>query len=570
MVTMLEFLSAIPCVGIIVAKISNWIVDEIVKRFKYLFCHKGLLKELSSKREELKVEQNRMVVKAEEERCNGKLLEDDVLNWQNKVGNIQENAENFLRRYENRFLLDCIPFLPISSAVSDYKLGKEAAKKVESINNLTTSGRNFLATEIARSPPPHRPEIYFLDFQSRVDAYEELWKQLVSKDSSPILGIYGLPGVGKTQLMEHISKKAEEKKIFRKVTKANVGSEELDLNHLINLQKQIAEVLNCNFGSEDNVSRRASQLKVSIKNTGNILIVFDDVWGGIPLDTIGIPCADECSSMDCKILYTSREKIVCLGNNCTEPVMITPLTVDESWDLFSKTVGTKIIDSLENEPLAKGVCNECGGLPLVICAVGRALKFLSRNVWEEALKQLRQSKIESVPKIDPKVYACLKLSFDKLPEQAKACMLLSSIFPEDADIPIRKLIILATGSQHVPEGKMRVRAMVDILKSSSLLLGSSDDEHFKLHDIIRDVARSIAVTDCNYAYLFSRCGSRFPYNGGSARKLIHLELETNDLRFPPKLQCPDVLTFSLLSATIFAFTLKVFKIIQIYIYLIVR
>ena len=53
--------------------------------------------------------------------------------------------------------------------------------------------------------------------------------------------------------------------------------------------------------------------------------------------------------MGSKILLTSREKNVCLGNKCKTLVKITPLPNDEAWDQFKNIVGSDRIDSLKDE-----------------------------------------------------------------------------------------------------------------------------------------------------------------------------------------------------------------------------
>lgn len=68
-----------------------------------------------------------------------------------------------------------------------------------------------------------------------------------------------------------------------------------------------------------------------------------------------------------------------MRNSCRHSVKITSLTVDEGWDLFKSTVGTLQIDSLQDEALAKEVCDQCAGLPLVIHAVGKELQFMSHK-----------------------------------------------------------------------------------------------------------------------------------------------------------------------------------------------
>ncbi|KAL1824816.1 hypothetical protein ACET3Z_011594 [Daucus carota] len=120
---------------------------------------------------------------------------------------------------------------------------------------------------------------------------------------------------------------------------------------------------------------------------------------------------------------------------------------------------------------------------------------MSEYSWKDALDQLKNCIIEDVPGIDREVYVCIKLCFDKLPKDAKSCLLLCSLFPEDAEIEVNVLFDFAIGSQLLNRGRNRVYAMVEILKSASLLLAGNDDGKVKLHDSIRDVARSVAAKD---------------------------------------------------------------------------
>ena len=210
-------------------------------------------------------------------------------------------------------------------------------------------------------------------------------------------------------MVERIWGEAKEKKIFDKITRADVGFQKLDV---IKVQNQIAGYLNCHFESKDNVDHRASQLKRSLLNGGKILIILDDVWREIPLDIIGIPFGHGSTSTGSKIILTARVEEACLRNNCRHPVKITPLTTDEAWDMFKYTIGSSQMEFLQDEALAKEVCNQCAGIPLVIHAVGKALQFMSDNSWKDALYQLKNGHVENIPGIGPEVYDCLKSNID--------------------------------------------------------------------------------------------------------------------------------------------------------------
>ncbi|KAL1822280.1 hypothetical protein ACET3Z_009058 [Daucus carota] len=537
-------LSDIPCVGEVVDRISKAIVDAMSRGLWYVFCYKSLVDELDSEVEKLKIEQGKMARRTKEEKDKGKNIHDFVLKWQKDVEEILQMSGE-----ECSPSCSCSQCLPIPDPVSRWQLGKNAANKAKTVAELTISGNNYQKGEIAQFPPLEnvpRSVGEFQKFQSREDAYKELWEALVNEDGARVLGIHGMPGVGKTRMMEQIWKEAKEETKFDMFVQVDVGSEKIDL---MRLQDKIADQLGFSLDSKYSVVQRASQLENSLLNRGKSLIIFDNVWDEIKLDTIGIPFGSSSSTNSCKILLTSRDEGVCLLNNCRYLVKIAPLTPEEAWHLFENTVGASKIVSLKDETLAKKVCAKCAGLPLVIVVIGKALKIRQDCSWNDTLDQLENSKIKNVSGIDADVYACLKLSFDNLEEDAKLCMLLCSLLPDDANIHIMKLVQLATGSRLVHITETRVCAMVDELKLSSLLLEGINDEVFKLHDIIRDLARSIGGADPNYGFVFARCYSSLPDNYAEygTAKLLHLELRTNDFQFPHDLQCPDLHTLSLRS-----------------------
>ncbi|KAL1824727.1 hypothetical protein ACET3Z_011505 [Daucus carota] len=407
-------ISAVPSSILLSAldRVSEATVEAMFHGLRYMFCYKELVNVLNSDIEKVNIQEERVSRKAAAARADGKTVEDYVMKWQKEVEEIQESAREFSGKYKNRHSWRCIQCLPIPKPVSRFQLGREAVQMSTRVIELTNSGMDLLANDIAHFPPFEnipKANTAFQHFQSRRDVYGELWEILVGEGSSPVIGIYGMPGVGKTQMVEQIWGEAKEKKIFDKITRADVGNQKLDVIKVLN---QIAGYLNCHFESKDNVDHRASQLKRSLLNGGKILIILDDVWREIPLDIIGIPFGHGSTSTGSKIILTARVEEACLRNNCRHPVKITPLTIDEGWDMFKYTIGFSQMESLQDEALAKEVCNQCAGIPLVIHAVGKALQFMSDNSWKDALYQLKHGQVENIPGIGPEVYDCLKSNTD--------------------------------------------------------------------------------------------------------------------------------------------------------------
>ncbi|KAH7844831.1 hypothetical protein Vadar_032139 [Vaccinium darrowii] len=152
------------------------------------------------------------------------------------------------------------------------------------------------------------------------------------------------------------------------------------------------------------------------------------------------------------------------------------------------------------------VANECGGLPIAIVMVARALKGKGKSSWDSALEQLRKSIGKNVRGVEDKVFNSLELSFSFLKsKEAQRCFLLCSLYSEDYDIPIEDLVRygygceLFEGINSVGEARARVNDNVDHLKKCFLLMEGIRDKYVKMHDVVRDVAMPIASRE---EYLF--------------------------------------------------------------------
>ncbi|KAF3453093.1 hypothetical protein FNV43_RR03527 [Rhamnella rubrinervis] len=105
------------------------------------------------------------------------------------------------------------------------------------------------------------------------------------------------------------------------------------------------------------------------------------------------------------------------------------------------------INTPDVRPIAKQVAKECGGLPVALVTVGRALENRSKEEWKDALRQLRK---------------------------------------------FGKGLRLFQGTETMEEARSNAEYLVHTLKRCFLLLDSNKEDCVKMHDIVRDVAISIA------------------------------------------------------------------------------
>jgi hypothetical protein len=227
-------------------------------------------------------------------------------------------------------------------------------------------------------------------------------------------------------------------------------------------------------------------------------------------------------------------------------VQIKVLSKEETWNLFREMAGNCIDSTPYLRSIAEEIAKECGGLPVAIVTVGRALENKTKDEWIAALQQLKKSIPKHIPGLHSKVYSSIEFSYSYLKsDEAKSCFLLCCLFPEDFDIPIEYLVRYGVGRRlfakidNVAEARSRVHAMVNNLKRSFLLLDSKNKECVKMHDVVRDVAISIAeelgfLVGCNDK--MEEWPEKDTYGHYAAISLFSREMK----RHPDGIECPKL------------------------------
>ncbi|OAY25942.2 disease resistance protein At4g27190 [Manihot esculenta] len=118
--------------------------------------------------------------------------------------------------------------------------------------------------------------------------------------------------------------------------------------------------------------------------------------------------------------------------------------------------------------------------------------------WQEAVRELRKSQPETIEGMDEDVYRCLQFSYTYLKDKkAKKVFKLCCLFPEDFNIRIEDLVRYGFGlkifeDMRMEDARRSAHSIIKNLKDSCLLLGSDEEGCVKMHDVVRDVALSMA------------------------------------------------------------------------------
>ncbi|XP_028069400.1 disease resistance protein At4g27190-like isoform X3 [Camellia sinensis] len=480
-------------VGPTVGKIGEFLMAPVGRHFGYLFSYKSKVKNLKDEVKKLDEKRDAMQLSVDEAKRNVKRIGPDVKGWLERVDKCRIEAREILKdevEASKGCLYGWCPNLPLR-----YSLSKKATNKAKEVAQLHEERK---LTEVAYNEP--LPGIEFTStegiklFESRRLIMNDVMEAL-KDDRFHMITICGMGGVGKTTMVKEVAKRAKELKLFDEVVMAVVSQSPNERK----IQGEIGDNLGLKF-EEETERGRANRLCERLRRTNRILVILDDVWKRLELNDIGIPFGD--GHRGCKILLTSRFDNVCNDMNAQKKFTVEVLTEEEAWNLFQEMAGISNHTSHTSTDLyitQKKVADECGCLPIAIVTVARALKGKDEQSWNSALLQLRKSMVKNIREVEENVFKSLELSYNFLgSREIKECFLLCSLYAEDFNIPIEDLVRYGVGIEmfeaidSVNEARDRVHAFVDDLKKGYLLMDGEQEGCVKIHDVVRDVAISIA------------------------------------------------------------------------------
>ncbi|XP_028094028.1 probable disease resistance protein At4g27220 [Camellia sinensis] len=528
-------------VGGIAGRIVEPVIQLVVPHVGFVFQYKKKQKKLEVEIKNLEEQRKQIEEKVDEAITRGEELDEPVSNWLMEVEERVQKIKDDNTINEN---MQCFKF-SCPDYIARYRISKEAENKMEEVKNLTQSG-NF---STVAHPKPFAQELQFTssstyaNFESRELIFNNIMVALQDSDVK-MIGVYGTGGVGKTAMVEEIGKQVKNG-LFNEVVVAVVSQ---DAN-VSNIEGQLTDRLSLKLNGETEVGK-ANELWNRLNNGKKNLIILDDIWQELNLKTIGIPITN--GNNCCKVVITSRIRGVLEKMHVDRYVPMQVLLEKEAWALFKTKVGNSV-DFPELHDIADAVCKECGGLPVAILALGAALKDKKKYVWEDVLDQFKDSMLKNIAGIDPKVYASLKLSYDRLESSdANSCFLLCCFFPEDANISIEVLArhciarsLLGQNTNTLKRASRRVLTVVDILKDACLLLEGKVENFVKMHDVIRDVALSIAKDDGKEILVKDGVKEWPEKDTCESYSAISLRFD-NTLELPDDLLCPQLHTLTIL------------------------
>ncbi|MBA0622283.1 hypothetical protein Godav_007841 [Gossypium davidsonii] len=437
------------------------------------------LNELMDKRDDL-------TTRLERAELDGSRRTNEVQRWLARVEVIEAEAASIMENFgQSRQGLGC--FNP--SCCSKYSMSTEMIEKLQDISELKGKG-NFerLVTEPRPAPVEEKPCKPAIGIGVMLD---KVW-EFLEEEKVGIIALYGMGGVGKTTLLKTINNAFLSSDHNFDVVIWVLVSKEFVVSKI---QQSIVARLGLPWADSEAHELLTSKIYNVLKKK-RFLLLFDDVWEGIDLGDIGIPLPDDENK--CKLIFTTRSMDVCSDMDAHRKLKVELLNDEKSWQLFCEKVGR--MDVLESPPIrtyAKTIVRKCGGLPLALITVGRAMANKeTEEEWKYAIELLNKSPSELRGMED--VFTLLKFSYDNLEnETAKMCFLYCSLFPQSYSIEKEQLVEywIAEGfldRSYDSNAYNKGYAAIGSLKVAFLLETGEEETQVKMNDVIRSFALWIA------------------------------------------------------------------------------
>ncbi|XP_044478010.1 uncharacterized protein LOC123205165 isoform X2 [Mangifera indica] len=473
-----------------VLEVGKRLAAPIWHQFKYLYNYTTNFKILEKEVDKLKNTRDEIQRKVTAAERNVEEIKHDVNVWQKDVEKTITVAGQLIQEKANN--PRCFKGL-CPNFIIHYKQSKKAFKlKWDDIDPLFQQEKEFDRVSFPVNPP----EIWltsnddYLAFESRNSIVKSVWEAL-NDENVYMVGVYGMGGTGKTTLVQEIGRKAEKDKLFEEIVFVEV-TESPDTKKI---QIVIADNLGLKFENESEMTKKI-YLRMKDKN---ILLILDNIWEPLEFGkTIGIPfIADRGKN---KLLFTTRNLDVLEKMDCSKNFKMGILNEEESWTLFTKTAGNAF-QRCELSSLPNDICKECGGLPIVICTVAKALKNRSHpSDWKVALQELREPPKKFIGLLE-KEHMKIALSYYYLrDDELKKTFLICSLMENNASIldlfkHVVCLDILEGVNLTMEDARNRLDKLIRDLKDTSLLLDGFKSGHFAMHEVVRVVAIKIAYVD---------------------------------------------------------------------------
>ncbi|XP_030939996.1 disease resistance protein RPM1-like [Quercus lobata] len=363
----------------------------------------------------------------------------DMSNWAEEardvVGAIEALMDNLMSKRGRRIGANLLnrPALYFTDIFLEFQFRPKVNRYLLRINDLLDRNdfRNIeVSNSMTQRSNQYSKETVVIGFEEHVN---EITERLLSLNEPRrcVIFIVGMEGSGKTFLAESIyvnnaahfhthawvsiSQEHSAEDILQDIMEKVIGSDHQELKGKQSLKEELKQMLQ-NFLRE----KRYLIVLDKIPTSG----VWDDLEDAFPDQSNGS-----------RIMITTRDMDLPLhADSGIIPYKMQLLSTDESWTLFKNTLRMDIPQELEEVGRKIVIC--CSGLPLTIKKRAEQLsdKEATKEEWTRVLNELKG---------DPGPWSEISNKvLGESPLELKRCLQYFLLFPEEFEIPARRLIRL--------------------------------------------------------------------------------------------------------------------------------
>ncbi|PPS09665.1 hypothetical protein GOBAR_AA10968 [Gossypium barbadense] len=198
----------------------------------------------------------------------------------------------------------------------------------------------------------------------------------------------------------------------------------------------------------------------------------------------------------------NKEPWCFINNGCLPCSFFRGFSDDDCMSLFAQhALGARDFGRHPSlKEVAEKIVTKCNGLPLAAKTLGGLLRTnVDLDAWEDIL----QSEIWKLSEHQSGIIPALQLSYHHLPPHLKRCFAYCSILPKDYEFGEEEIILLwrAQGLLQEAQDKQCIddlgrKYFRDLVSRSLLQMSIRDNFRYVMHDLINDLAQSIAGEVC--------------------------------------------------------------------------
>ncbi|KAB2063257.1 hypothetical protein ES319_A10G204700v1 [Gossypium barbadense] len=510
---LLEALTAIR--EVVVSKVIDFLLDKLaLSDFLQFPTEKEVQEMIEKLKEELKA--IRAVLDDAEER---QLKEQSVKIWLTNLQNLAYDVEDVLDEFETdickfNFMMERRgssskrPKL-IPDSFNVFMFHRDMMSKIK---DLTTKLKELepqkhqLQFKVIGSERPKRLDERLHPTSMEIECHvygRDKDKQTVldlllksDNEGNFVIPIVGMGGIGKTTLAQLVYNDASIRKHFDLKAWVCV-SDDFDVRRITKEILQSITSKPCN----DDLNTLQEKLKRELEEK-KFLIVLDDVWNENYHNWTILQSPFLTKTKGSKVIVTTRNHGVSSTMGAFHAHSLEVLSDDACLPIFAQhALGARDFGGHPNlKEVAKKIVRKCNGLPLAAKTLGGLLRTnVDLDAWEDVLK----SEIWKLSEHQSGIIPALQLSYHHLPLHLKRCFAYCAIFPKDYEFEKEEIILLwrAQGFlQEAPEKQITDdlghKYFRDLVSRSLLQISIKDNSRFVMHDLINDLAQSVAGEIC--------------------------------------------------------------------------